>query len=281
MKLLSVLLVSLSTVFGSPAHADLDCDFIQSIDLMHNAMLRTIRDDLAPLTRDEHAMLELELRSLQQADLDLVLGDGYTSSKHRVFESFIGQSETMLNVLDRSGADAARRVLATQQTRLTLRQLSVILHSLGCNVDRPNPENEDPVDGETSTLQSILFHRGLNFVVIALVGLATGLAVWFGRRKAKTNRRRKKRYPVSYATEYRVGTAKFKGVLLDISCHGVKLSHDPAHSIENGTVSDVYVTDQWRSVRPAWSNAHYSGATFTKPLRSFEVKQVRRSKKSR
>lgn len=107
-----------------------------------------------------------------------------------------------------------------------------------------------------------------------------GLAVWFGRKRAKTYRRKEKRYQVSYATEYRVGTARFNGQILDISYRGVKLSHDPAHSIENGVVSDVYVTDQWRSVRSAWNNANYSGEIFTKPMRSFEVKQVRKSKRS-
>jgi len=281
MKVLTVLLVSLSCVYGTSAHANVDCDFIRSVDLMHTAMTRTARDDLAPLTRNEHAMLEIELRRLQQADLDLVLGDGYTSSKRWVFERFIGQSETMLNLLDRSDADTARRVLATQQTRITLRELSVILHSLACNADRPDLELEDPVDGETPTLQSILFQGGLNLVVIALVVLATGVSVWFGRKRAKRNRRREKRYPVFYATEYRIGTAKYNGEILDISCHGVKLSHDPAHSIENGAVSEIYVTDQWRSVRPAWSNVHYSGSIFTKPMRPFEVKQVRKSKGSR
>lgn len=167
MKVLTVILASLSIVFGSPAHANLDCDFIRSVDLMHNAMLRSARDDLTPLTRNEHAMLEFELSKLQQADLDLVLGDSHTSSKQWTFESFIEQSETMLNVLDRSGAGATRRALATQQTRATFREPSVILRSLGCKVDRADLEHEDAVDGETPTLRSILFQREPNLVVIA------------------------------------------------------------------------------------------------------------------
>lgn len=114
----------------------------------------------------------------------------------------------------------------------------------------------------------ILMSSSIFAVGLIIVTLQTVKALLLRRR------RRARRFPAQYETISDIDGKKIHGVLHDISGQGTKFGHDLDTPVEIKTPISVQIFDEWYEGTVAWSNEHYAGIMFRRPLKNKTVRAV-------
>jgi hypothetical protein len=147
--------------------------------------------------------------------------------------------------------------------RCTSDQISIDQAAQAAEAIRGNSDADDlqEVAAVLSELAKEIF-QWRTLVIIAAIGLVTGIAVPQIQKWLIGRRRRATRHNTSYPAKYRWDDRTTQGMLLDINCYGTKLRHETGNPLPQGSSLEVFIQEEWSHCTVMWSNAHYSGLQF-------------------
>lgn len=282
------LAIALVICTGTGAQAQLapqGCVYIDHLDVMHRIQTRLANNPDTIHFLDDVRVLRAKLNTVSdRAVLEAVQSNALTI-KGNTFLRFLQNSRALLQTVSMDDPNSVTRHF-DQQVRSNLDTIGSYLVHLRCSAeeiardeDVAAQTTDQGVDDEDAgqiireAAQEILNLKNLFLVVGGTVSAHVGLRLW--RSFAARQRRRSKRHPTNYATNYQIKSDTQAGGLIDINCYGTKLRHGSDAPLAKGTKVAIQIDDEWINCTVMWSNAHYAGLQFSRSIDLATVGHIR------
>ena len=112
-------------------------------------------------------------------------------------------------------------------------------------------------------------YQVISLAMVVLCGLMVKLVV----KRRQVWLRRSYRFPVNKRVQFSISDITVDGVILDVSCFGVKLRHNGAIGPQQKSI-DIWLLEEIHTGRIAWVNRHYAGVLFDNRLRLTDVFRI-------
>lgn len=260
--------------------AQADCALIDRLDKLYAIQSRLARDpDTALFATDIRLLRVIGSGIGNRAALEAVDGNGFTGHGADVLR-FLQNTRSLLQMASLDDPQSVRPHFSVQ-VRENLSLIGAHLVGLRCNdaqiaIDAAiatergaggTSDAEDLAD-VAQTLNNLakeLFHPRTAIILLVLMS-TSAIALPIIRQQMVLRQRRAQRHNITFATQYNLGTRKIGGMLIDINCLGAKLKHEIEHPLPMGQSIEIHICDAWVAGTVVWSNTHYSGVQFRKPI---------------
>lgn len=265
-----------------------DCLIIDGLDTLHAVQTRLSRNHNQFMFQTDIRIIRAEFSMLSERDTLIAVDSSRFSSKGSAFINLLRNTETLLQGVSLDDPDGIQPHF-TPDVRANLTAVGQQLATVRCTgaevrlarrdaQARASSRAED--DGEPDDAAEILREAAeelINFTnLFIFIGLAT--ATVLGRRLirylVKRKKRRAKRHTVIYASEYGTEDGMSEGVMIDINCFGCKLRHSEDAPISEGVVVRLQIEQETVEGVVIWTNIHYAGIQFKRPLSLETVKAI-------
>lgn len=267
---------------GAPA----DCWVIARLDTLYAVQSRLRRNVDELMFKTDILTIQSELDALTGHNILAAIGTNLLTQKGQQFQRFFHGARDLLDQVDLDDP-ASVQAYFTPAVRTNLDVIGQHLAGLRCfatavlavedKTAQTTLTDEHDVDDNAAEIlhtaaKEILKFTNLIIFAVLLVGSILGTrgitAV------LRRNKRRARRRPTAYNTNYIHNDQHAAGVVVDINCFGVKLKHGEDDRLPPGATIDVLVLDEWAQGSVAWVNNHYAGIKFTKRIRLKTVRLV-------
>lgn len=277
---------------GAGRAVSADCAVFDQLEMLHVMQTRLARNPDTVLFQTDIDQLQALSSTINSREV-LEAIKGFNAPHIEVdFLRFIQNTRLLLQRASPEDPQTVRPHFDSE-TRQNLWRVGTHLNNTGCNAPQfshgapntgepPHDETDDGSDMQevVETIRRIADKvlRPQTLLLFVLLGTSAPLAVTLFRRRQRAQRRRAKRHSVSYATQYMAGKHQNNGVLIDINCFGSKLRREAENPLSQGENVQIEICDKWIGGTAMWSNAHYSGIKFHKPIPMADVESVCASK---
>ena len=240
---------------------------------------------MGPFAPNNLAVLLSDLRQIDTGDTRKAL-DGHTHAEDVTnLQDFIGLAKIAQTLIATSTLHEFTLSLRTPVWDSMMDRVSVSMSRMPCGVSvsrtpgdtegrelqgtQAEPATVTQDDTPIENVEEIAFGTLIAAVIALIIGrYATRLI----QQKLILRRRRSKRFTVHIDTVLHVNGQTFNAEIIDISCEGAKLRYWHDTELDHDTVAGIELSGVTYEGHRAWSNPHYFGIRFTKPL---AIKMVR------
>jgi hypothetical protein len=218
-----------------------------------------------------------ELRRIDDANLIWALRDYPPGETTDTLIQFERRAKAILAAAD-AGDDAKMHALLVAPEATSGSAIAhVILAGFDCHTDNAMAASDGAIAAPSRTgtpahaSAPLDIKVGVGFLVAALTMTSVALGMLINQRVTEREARRGKRYPTHKVTTLMCGGERNSVVMQDLSCRGAKFRHGTALELTHHQPVALKIGGKMRRGRVSWSNTHYCGMRFNKPLRLVTV----------
>lgn len=261
-----------------PVHATVDCRLVTSLSRLANI---THASQSAWQNGRPDADLLSEIWQYDRSSLIYAFRADAESEQLVLIGQF---ADILMQIAADAGRQDARAITRTLNLPVTTRvftKVGRLLQQLPCDgasatasqtegSGKSSGTSEDAAKGAASPQSAKSISISSSWIIIAaataLILAILGTVFLYFRQREKS-RRRARRFSLNQIVKFASGDARAFGRILDISCVGVKLRHYGQLSSAITPKVDIELSGEWYEATISWSNDHYVGLAFGRPLR--------------
>ncbi len=261
------------------------CNAISFVERAQTAQLRLSKLESLTSGNPDVRLLIAHMSRVDEDYIILQFPQSTRSGHGRIVSDFLGNTRVIVHELEKSNYQIAQSLLLSRMHQQSLRQITQIVPQYDCpaNIEPPinvgralgNKRGSENFNGTSFEPDQLVTIIPISFFAI----LGAFFTIKFMFRRSELNRRRAKRFVTNIQTQVKVHGQIYACNISDLSCTGAKISGKGGKLLCDEQRGAIKIGKNWTRCHHKWSNEHFTGVQFDRPLPILLVRKTVKFKK--